>query len=260
MSNPWLQRVAPRPDAKLRLFCFSYAGAGASVYRPWSTALPAQIEVCAVQLPGREGRLREPALASIGEMVAALETALLPHFDRPFAFFGHSMGALLACELARALASRSGPRVAQLLVSGRRPPHLPETETPIHTLSDDAFVASIGHRYGGIPAEVLRHRELLALLLPGLRADMKAIETHPFEAGPLLDCPIIAFGGDSDPRTPRQQLDQWQAQTHGSLRVRSFAGGHFYFTDPQVRAALLDDLSGTLLPLTAPHAVAKAIG
>ncbi|MEO8057464.1 MAG: alpha/beta fold hydrolase [Burkholderiales bacterium] len=260
MTDPWLQRFAVRPEAAVRLFCFSYAGAGASVYRPLALALPSQIELCAVQLPGREGRLREPAIASLRAILAALQPALLPHFDRPFAFFGHSMGALVACELARCLSAQAGPRVAHLFVSGRHPPHLPENDPPIHALPDDEFVAQIGQRYGGIPAEVLRHRDVLALLLPGLRADMQALETHVFEQGPLLDCPVSAFGGGSDLRATPPQLAQWQAQTRSTLRVRSFEGGHFYFNDPKVRAALLDELSDSLLQLAARPALARAIG
>ena len=178
-ANPWLLCFAPRPSARLRLFCFSYAGAGAAMYRTWLDALPPTIELCAVQLPGRENRLREPAFASMQRLVDALVPALTPTMDRPFALFGHSMGALVAYEVARALYAT--PHAAQplhLLVSGRRAPHLSDDEAPMRGLSDAQFVAEIGRRYGGIPAEVLRHQELLDLLLPSLRADIAAIETH----------------------------------------------------------------------------------
>ncbi len=189
-ATPWLLRFAPRPAARLRLFCFSYAGAGGAMYRTWLDALPPSIELCAVQLPGRENRFREPAFTSMQRLVETMVPALSPAFDLPYAFFGHSMGALVAFELARAL--HALPHVApltHLLVSGRKAPHLPEDDAPMRGLADDAFIAEIGRRYGGIPDEVLRERDLLDLLLPGLRADMTAIETHAHRAGAAVALP-----------------------------------------------------------------------
>ena len=138
MSGFWLLRFAPRPQTGVRLFCFSYAGGGAALYRPWLDALSPDIELCAVQLPGRENRLREPPFASLTALVDALVPALRPHLDRPFAFFGHSMGALVAFELARALRSRGDEQPSHLMLSGRRAPHLPETEASMRGLDDNA--------------------------------------------------------------------------------------------------------------------------
>jgi surfactin synthase thioesterase subunit len=246
-ANPWLLCFTPRPAARLRLFCFSYAGAGGAMYRTWLDSLPPSIELCAVQLPGRENRFREPACTSMQRLIDAVVPALAPALDRPYALFGHSMGALVAYEVARAL--QSLPHLAQpahLLVSGRRAPHLPELETPMHGLADDQFVDEIGRRYGGIPAEVLRERDLLDLLLPGLRADMTAIETHVHVAGPPLACPISAFGGDADPRATASQLAAWQGHTLAGHRVQTFPGGHFYFSDAIVRASLIGALLSDL--------------
>jgi surfactin synthase thioesterase subunit len=256
MTNPWLRRFVPRPDCTARLFCFSYAGGGAAVFRPWADALPAEVEVCAVQLPGRESRFRDAPITSMQGLVDALLPALLPDLDRPFALFGHSMGSLVAFEVARALQRRGAPRAAHLLVSGRRAPHLPEAETAIHALDDDDFVAEIDRRYGGIPAEVLRHRDVLALLLPGLRADMTAIETHRHESGDALACPISAFGGDADHRAPLAQLQAWQQHSQAPLALRLFAGGHFYFNETAQRAALLQAIGGALQPLLASRVAA----
>lgn len=246
-ATPWLLRFAPRPAARLRLFCFSYAGAGGAMYRTWLHALPPSIELCAVQLPGRENRFREPAFTSMQRLVEAMVPALSPAFDLPYAFFGHSMGALVAFELARAL--RALPHVApltHLLVSGRKAPHLPEDDAPMRGLADDAFIAEIGRRYGGIPDEVLRERDLLDLLLPGLRADMTAIETHAHLAGPQLRCPIDAYGGDADPRATAGQLAAWRDHTQAGARVRTFPGGHFYLNDAAVRASLIRALLSDL--------------
>lgn len=257
MNTPWLQCFAPRPAAKARLFCFSHAGGGAASYRLWSTALPANLEVCAIQLPGRANRLREPALGSLAALVDALVPALRPCLNLPFAFFGHSMGAVLAGEVARALQAEGGPVPAHLFVSGRRPAHWPNPDPLLHPLSDADFVAEIQRRYGGIPPEVAAHEELLELLLPSLRADIRALETHQPPSGRApLDCPISVFGGSDDPLTPREHLEGWRSETHGLFRVRVFPGDHFYL-QPQ-GDALLADLTVTLAPLLASSLVREA--
>lgn len=250
MTMPWLSRFAPRPTARLRLFCFSYAGGGAAVFRPWALAMPPDIEVAAVMLPGRESRLREAPIRRMTDLLAALVPALEPQFDRPFAFFGHSMGSLVAFEVARTLQRRGGPVPQRLLISGRRAPHLAEREPPIHQLDDDAFIAEIQRRYNGIPPEVLQYPELLELLLPALRADMSVIETHrPHDEGQPsvpFNGPISVFGGRDDARATRQELEGWQAHTPEPLVLRQFAGGHFYFSDASVRDALIAAVAADL--------------
>lgn len=247
MDGAWLFRPAPRPGARARVFCFPHAGGGASAFRLWPAGLPPEVELCAVQLPGRENRLREPPFASIRAMVDALVPALSAHLDRPFALFGHSMGAVLALEVARALQARGGPLPGHLLVSSRRPPHLPDPDPPLHVLSDPEFVAEVRRRYGGMPAEVVRDRDLLTLLLPALRADVRALETHRPPARPPLPLPISVFGGSEDRHAPREQLEAWRGETSGAFRVRVFPGGHFYL-DAR-RAELLADLAATLAPM-----------
>jgi surfactin synthase thioesterase subunit len=244
MKSNWLVRHVPRPEATVRLFCVPYAGGGASAYRPWAQALPANIEVAAIQAPGREGRLREPPIASIAGLVEALLPHLEPALDRPFAFFGHSMGAVLATEVTRALAEKGGPLPGHLYVSARRPPHLTGTDSPLRGLSDEAFVAEVQRRYGGIPPEVLQERELMELLLPCLRADMTALETHAPPPRAPLPCPISAFGGDADALTSRAELEAWKGETTGPFRVRVFGGGHFYLVAH--RAAILADIVSTV--------------
>lgn len=249
MGNLWLQRLAPRPQAMARLICFPHAGVGAAVYRFWPAGLPEELDVCAVQLPGRANRFREPALASIPALVDALVPALMPHLDLPFALFGHSMGAVLACEVARALQAGGWAMPKHLIVSGRRPPHVPDPDPPLSDLTDDRFVAEICRRYGGIPAEVLEHEDLMALLLPCLRADVAALEAFQPQPAPPLHCPISVFGGAEDNLTPRHHLDAWRAETRDVFRVRVFPGDHFYL-EPR-RADVLADLSATLAPMFA---------
>ena len=255
-SSAWIHRYAVRPLASKRLFCFSYAGAGASVYRLWHTGLPSDIEVCAVQLPGREGRLRETPIASIPGIVSALLPAILAFADRPFAIFGHSMGAVVATEVARALQSSGGPVPGHLFVSARRPTGVADPDSPMAHLPDAALVAELNRRYGGIPPEVMEHEELMALLLPGLRADLNALESFKPKAGAGLTMPLHVFGGVDDARVPRAHLEAWQADALGQFRVRQFPGGHFYLASQQ--AALLEELRAALTP--AAEAVVRTPG
>lgn len=244
MSNAWLVRPRPRPDAALRLFCFPYAGVGASAYRAWAVGFPDDIETCAVQPPGRESRLREKPYTDLAALVAAAAKTLEPELDRPYAFFGHSMGATVAFELARLLVATGYPAPVWLFVSGRRGPRVPDPDPPLRHLSDAAFVDRILARYGGIPDEILRHRDLLALLLPGLRADIAALETHVYVPGPPLACPITAFGGTHDDRATPVELAAWHAETTGPFDLEFFPGDHFYLEG--ARGALIDAICARL--------------
>lgn len=201
----------------------------------------------AAQLPGRESRLREAPVASMTAMVEGLLRAMTPHLGLPFALFGHSMGAVVAAEVARAFFAQGGPAPAHIFVSGRRPPWLPDPEPPLHVLPDRQFVAEIERRYGRMSPEVTQHADLMELLLPPLRADIRALETHRPGLRPPLPCPISAFGGSDDRHVPREHLEAWRAETRGAFRVRVFPGGHFYLETR--RADVLADLTATLAPL-----------
>lgn len=244
--NPWLSCPKPNPAASVRLFCFPYSGAAASVYYPWADLLPPAIEVCPVQLPGHGTRLREPLATRLAPQVEALAAGLAPAFDRPFAFFGHSMGALLSFELARTLRRQGRPGPMHLFVSGHGAPHLPDRNPPLHALPDDQFVAKL-RELNGTPEEVLRHQELLQLLTPILRADFAVCETYVYQPEPPLDCPISAYGGLGDGYVNRDELAAWQAQTTGRFSLRMFPGDHFYLNNPSNRTHLLMALARELL-------------
>ncbi len=223
-----LLRFGNQPSPSMRLFCFPYAGGGAATYRLWPSGLPAWVELVAVQLPGTESRVREAPLHAIDRMVDEFAPLIAARSDLPFALFGHSLGSILAFEVTRAL-RRAGARMPEILmVSGRRPPRVPDRHSPLRHLSDDDLVAEIGVRYGGIRHEVFQHPELMALLLPGLRASITALETHDFVDEPPLDRPIFAFGGASDPMAPVEDIEAWRAETTGRFASRIFPGEHFY--------------------------------
>jgi medium-chain acyl-[acyl-carrier-protein] hydrolase len=243
-TSKWFFVPDAPAHAHFRLICFPPAGLGAAVFRNWSNELPRGVELFAVQLPGRTLRLAEPAITSIPGLVEAITDAVAQLPERPFAFFGHSMGAVLASEVARSLMARSLSLPSHLIVSGRRPPHVPDPRMPIGELPDDAFVGEINRRYGGIPNEILANPDVLALLLPGLRADMIALETFRPGLRPPFPMPVSAFGGDSDPMTPISHLEEWKSETQGAFRLRVFPGGHFY-VDAQ-RAAVIGEIARTI--------------
>ena len=183
--DPWLIRPEVKPAARLRLFCFTYAGGGASIYRPWTRELPPELELCAVQLPGRENRLLEPAYTEMPALVEQLGTVLAPYLDRPFAFFGHSMGALVAFEMARTVRRRYGRSALHLFVSGHAAPRIARRRPPVYQLPDAAFVDAI-RELNGTPEEVLENADLMALVLPALRADLTVCETYRYVSGEHL--------------------------------------------------------------------------
>lgn len=241
--NPWVLCPRPNPQARLRLFCLPYAGTGAAIYRLWVNDLPATVELCAVQLPGRETRLSEPAATDLAVLAPALADGLQPLFDRPFAIFGHSLGALIGFELTRLLHQRN-QRPMHFFPSGRIAPHLPPPHPPIHHLPEPEFIAQIQERYDNtIPHPVLKEPDLLALLLPTLRADMTIHETYAFAAvgtGPVLTCPVTTFGGQMDRNVSLDALEAWSRHTRGPFAVHILSGGHFFLSNANQRAELIE--------------------
>lgn len=242
-GSRWVVRFAPRPRARLRLFCVPYAGAGASVYRTWPAGLPDEVEVCAVQPPGREGRYGEPLFTDVHRQALALCEGLLPLLDRPFAFFGHSLGAVVAYEAARLLERDWHRPPAHLVVSGHRAPHLPPSHPPIHHLPEPEFIEEL-RRLNGTPAEVFQHAELLGVVLPQLRADLQMAETYTPAPGGRLSAPVLALGSTEDDQVSLATLEPWRTVTTGAFRVAMLPGDHFYLRTHS--AALLDLLAAQL--------------
>lgn len=223
----WVTCPHPNPQAALRLFCFPYAGGGASIYSPWAFQIPEQIEVYGIQYPGRENRLREPPLTNLSELVQILAPLLAPLLDRPFAFFGHSLGGIIAYELIRHLRSTYAREPLCFFASACRAPHLPLRREPVHHLPYSSLV-NVLRDFRGTPEAILQNKELMDLLLPVLRADMKMFETYTWTPGTPLACRIVAFGGRQDREVRSAEIEGWREHTAHSFLVKMFAGGHFF--------------------------------
>ncbi|MFG2910416.1 thioesterase II family protein [Kitasatospora sp. NPDC048286] len=235
MNNPpvddlWIRRFHPRPDAGARLVCLPHAGGSASFFLPVSQAMPPSVDVLCVQYPGRQDRRAEPFLDNIPDLADRVFAALLPWTDRPLAFFGHSMGATLAFEVARRLERQKGLVAAGLFVSGRRAPSTHRHET-VH-LRDDGLIEEM-RSLNGTDAQLLGDEEILRMILPATRADYKAAETYAYEPGEALRCPLVALTGDNDPKATVDEVAAWADHTEGPFDLRVFPGGHFYLAAHQ---------------------------
>lgn len=222
----WVSRTAPTKDPRARLFCFPYAGGGAAVYRGWQNQFPDDVEVLPVQLPGREGRLHEQPFRRMDELVPALADGLAAEMDVPFAFFGHSMGALIAFELTHYLAGRGGTLPTRLFLSAFRAPHLPNPNIRIYHLPDEVLKTVL--KTEGTPADVLNNDELMRKLLPTLRADFELCDTYEYVQRAPLQIPVDAFGGYDDVRVSADDIAQWRTQCSSEFTVTMLPGSHFF--------------------------------
>ncbi|MFF8791066.1 thioesterase II family protein [Streptomyces sp. NPDC015125] len=252
MSSPladdglWCRRFHPAPDAGRRLVCFPHAGGSASFYHPVSAAFSPDVDVVAVQYPGRQDRRQEETIDDIGLLADRIAQALGAWADRPLTFFGHSMGALVAFEVARRL-ERAGDGPVWLFASGRRAPSAYRDEA-VHRRDDDGIVAEL-RVLSGTDSRVLEDDEMLRMVLPALRSDYKAVETYRSEPGAVVRCPVTALVGDQDPKTSVAEARAWDGHTNGDFDLRVFPGGHFYLADRQaeVMNVLRDHFTSTAL-------------
>jgi medium-chain acyl-[acyl-carrier-protein] hydrolase len=215
------------------LFCFPYAGGGIAAFRTWPNHLPADVEVCSIQLPGRDDRMKEKPYSDLTSLVEALAEGLSPNLAAPYAFFGHSMGALITFELVRQLRRRGMILPLHLFVSARRAPHLPSREPPCHQLPEHEFVQTLVQRYNGIPQAILAEPELMQLFIPILRADFTLMETYRFVPEQLLEQNVTIFGGTDDQIVSRDDLSGWKELTRGTTDFHLMPGGHFFLQTGQ---------------------------
>ena len=216
----------------MRLVCIPNAGGNAAQYSSWQPLLGSRIECCPARLPGREGRLREAPYDELHDLVSDLGSWLANRADVPLALFGHSLGGVIAFELARLL-RRSGAKVIYLIAAACSAPHCPRRQAALHGLPDAEFLEKMRSRYGGIPEAVAEDAEWMALMLPTLRADVKMLETYRYREEEPLDCPILALGGTEDKTVLLSDLAAWRDQTTASFSQRTFPGDHFFVSRSQ---------------------------
>lgn len=240
--TPWfITSPAQRPS--MRLFCFAYAGGSAFNFMPWRAALDSSIEICAVQLPGRGARIAEPPIASMPALLKSMAPAISQQNHLPFAFFGHSVGALIAFELARYLQLHGVGGPEHLFMSGCHAPQFRSPSRQLHQLPDDAFIDEL-RDYNGTPTEVLESGELMALMLPTIRADFAIAENYCYRSGPMLQVPISVYAGKQEDNKAPGQIDGWKKETANRCQVTWFDGGHFFINTE--RDAVLKQINADL--------------
>lgn len=229
----WYQPVPARPTTRLRLLCFSYAGGGATVFRPWPALIADQVTVIPVQLPGREWRLEEPAYRRLDALIPDLAAALAPLLDdpTPYAIFGHSMGALIGFELTRHLRRAGRPLPQTLLLSAFRAPQLDNPNIRIYHLPDEVLTTVLAKE--GTPKAILGNPDVMRVMLPTLRADFELCDTYQYRPQPPLPMPVHVFGGHDDVRVGRDDLDPWRAHTSGPFSLTMLPGPHFFLHTAQ---------------------------
>jgi medium-chain acyl-[acyl-carrier-protein] hydrolase len=223
------RRSAPdAQQADVRLVCLPYAGGGSAVYYRWRATMPGGVDLVPICLPGREGRVGEPIGPDLKTVAIQVADEITPQLDRPFVLLGHSMGAWLAFELARELRCRAARLPGLLVVAASEPPDAPRPAEPLHVLPDEEFLRRLQQRFDGIPPAVRDNPELLQLLLPMLRADVRLVETYQCEPQPPLDVEILALGGTDDPSVSAAGLAGWRAHTTQKFSARLLPGDHFF--------------------------------
>ncbi len=249
-ESPWLivHDAEGMPEVRLRLFCFHYAGATAAIFRSWRKALPDWVQLIAVQLPGRDYRMSEPLLSDAEPVVAELAQAVPALLDRPFVFFGHSMGALIAFDLARILRERGLRQPHLFVASGRNAPQFRWRDAGVEALPDDVFIATV-RDYNGTPEALIDEPAMRDLWMPRLRADLTISATYRYEEQPPLGCPFLVLHGTDDGLVSDAGLRGWLTETSGPVRYVRYPGNHFFLhSDEQL---VLADLSRELERLLA---------
>jgi medium-chain acyl-[acyl-carrier-protein] hydrolase len=249
--NAWLPYNARTERGALRLFCFPPGGAGAAVYRKWIPLLGPEVEVCPLEFPGRLARRQDVLLSSLPELVERAAVALGNELSGRFAFFGYSMGSLVAFELARLLRRERGIEPEWLFVAAHSAPQLARRAPAMSDAPDDELLQFFQRTYGPLPPQVTAHPELLAVISDILRADVHLLERYAYAAEPPLGCPIRAFGGRDDASTLRAELEAWRTHTAADFALQMFPGGHFFWEQSLVE---LVQVVGRCLGVPGVHA------
>lgn len=233
----WTRTFVSRPDAGLRLVCFPYAGGSATAFREWPQLLPSTVEIVAIQYPGRNDRFAEALVPDLTTLADEITEAIAPELGRNTIFFGHSLGATLAFEVARRLRPKFPAPLARLIVSARRAPSVPQLR---HEVLGDQDLRARVHELGGRGSAVLDDAESLALMLPMLRNDFAMANNYRYRPGPPLACPITAITASEDQAVDPSEVQRWRDHTIGGFELLTVEGGHFYLEERL--SGLLDQL------------------
>jgi len=231
ITSQWFVKLNRATAAPLRIICFPSSGAGANMYRHWENKLD-NVEIYGVLLPGRERRLKEKPIGCLKELVSRLVIEIQYLNDKPYIFLGHSMGTLIAYELARTLKLSNKQQPVHLVASAFRTPERINHNKKLHVLTDSDFIKEL-KLYGGTPQQILDHRETMELLLPSIRADFKLHETYLHQQNAPLECPITSISGDSDHVVPPDYMVGWQKHTNQRHQHHNISGGHFFINENQ---------------------------
>lgn len=246
-DSRWLVCTNPNPNAALRLFCIPYAGGNAAIYQHWHRGLPQDVEVFALQLPGRGNRLLEEPITDLEELTDSIIASIEPYLDKPYALFGHSMGAMISYEVACKLEERKLGELSHLFVSAFRAAHLPRRNTRRYMLSDAELKEEL-RRLNGTPEMLLQNDELMELFLPVIRADMQLCDTYEYRPKAPLSCGMTAFGGEADSGVKLDDIAAWKELTAGPFTFCVFPGDHFFVhSDEQMVLQAVKDQLNKLL-------------
>lgn len=226
INSPWIIELGNIEKAENILVCFPYAGGLASMFESWNNLINEDTCILAIQLPGRETRYDEVFLPTIEETFRLIADDLEKYITKPFSFFGHSFGALLAFTVSQELRLRGFGEPDVLFVSAKIAPHIPESDQ-VHTLPDDELIKKLS-LYGGTPSIILENKELMNIILPRIRADISLGERFIYKASDKLNSDIIVFGGDKDPLAPIYALEEWKVHTRSNFEMKVFDSDHFF--------------------------------
>jgi surfactin synthase thioesterase subunit len=243
-SSQLLVRSTERPDAQLRLFCLTYAGSSAQLFLRWNDYVPEWIEVSGFELPGHGRRLVESEpIEDQTEAAAYIADALQPLLDRPYALFGHCLGAALAFEATRVLQSRGERQPVRLFTSGARAPHYGIPIADVEAMDDEEFIEHFGNVYGA-PLGLLTDPHMRPLVLPMVRADARMTQNYRYVPGPAVGYGITAVAGEQDPDVQLEHLEGWREHTTEDVITRLYPGTHFFFVEsaPQMLSEFADEL------------------
>jgi len=233
MKDPFVRVTRPRLDASMKLFCIPFSGGGASAYGNWAAHFDSEIEVCAMQLPGREDLFNEPLVSDFDKMASIVCDAIERVADKPIAIFGHSLGALLGFAAARMLTQSAQVQLVGLFASACRAPHLPNRYPKLSGLGDRQFLTSVKEIFGGVPDEILSSDEYVRFFTPLIRSDLALGDSFAYRDDEPLFCPITAFYGQDDTAVRKDEAAQWVQHTREEFSIYGLRGDHFFLKSEQ---------------------------